>query len=108
MNAEKKRRLVVKEAVDGSAVTIYGGLTYGLRDILKEMGFKWDPQHKYWVRHVDVATEDSNEIINELLKRASERVKLRKVKDFTVWAERDFPEEWGEVYEEEGGEEGRV
>jgi hypothetical protein len=102
MSAEKKRRrLVVKEAVDGSAVTVYGGLTYGLRDILKEMGFKWDPRRRYWVCHVDDATEDSNEIINELLKRVAERVKLRKVKDFVVMEDRGLPQEWGEVYEEE-------
>jgi hypothetical protein len=104
---KKKRRLVVKEAADGSYVWVYGGLTYQLRDVLKELGFRWDPKEKRWGRHVD-ATESVDEIIDTLLKKASERVKLRKVKGFTVWAERDFPEAWGEVYEEEGGEEGRV
>lgn len=109
MIAEKKRRrLVVKEASDGSYVWVYGGLAYQLRDILKELGFKWDPKERQWGRHVDVATESVDEIIDMLLKRASERIKLRKVKGFTVWAERDFPEAWGEVYEEEGGEEGRI
>jgi hypothetical protein len=101
MSVEKKRRLVVKEATDGSAVTVYGGLTYQLRDVLKELKFRWDPQCRYWVRHVDIATEDSREVIESLLKKASERVKLRKVKDFVVMEDRGLPQEWGEVYEEE-------
>jgi hypothetical protein len=99
--AERKKRLVLKEASDGSAVTVYGGLTYGLRDVLKELKFRWDPRGRCWVRRVDDAAEDSREVIETLLKKASERVKLRKVKDFVVMEDRGLPQEWGEVYEEE-------
>ncbi|MGC9050634.1 hypothetical protein [Pyrobaculum sp.] len=108
MSTEKKRRLVIKESSDGGYIWVYGGLAYQLRSVLKELGFKWDPKDKQWKRRVDTVLESTDEIINELLKRVSEKVKMRKVKGFTVWAERDFPEAWGEVYEEESGEEGRV
>ena len=97
---ERKKKLVIKEASDGSHIWVYGGLTYQLRSVLKELGFKWDPKEKWWGRHVD-ASESVDEIINTLLKRAAERAKLRKVKDFVVMEDRGLPQEWGEVYEEE-------
>jgi hypothetical protein len=69
--------------------------------VLKELGFKWDPKDKQWKRRVDTELESTDEIINELLKRVSEKIKMRKVKDFVVMEDRGLPQEWGEVYEEE-------